>query len=91
LGGRGGGSPPPPRGGGAPPHAALVIDGVAALQAGDNPRIVREKLSGYVGPVKAKKGKAAAAPEGAGVPAQAGAWSWRASRRWSRKTVSAGC
>jgi len=54
-------------------HAALVIDGVAALQAGDNPRIVREKLAGYVGPVKAKKGQAAAAPEGAGVPAQAGA------------------
>lgn len=35
--------------------AALIIDGVAAIQAGDNPRIVREKLGGYVGPIKGKK------------------------------------
>ncbi len=37
--------------------ASLIIDGVESIQAGDNPRIVREKLMGYIGPVKGKKGK----------------------------------
>ncbi|HZS90593.1 MAG TPA: flagellar motor protein [Chloroflexota bacterium] len=38
--------------------AALIIDGVAAIQAGDNPRIVQEKLVGYVTPAKGKKAAA---------------------------------
>lgn len=37
--------------------ASLIIDGVEAIQAGDNPRIVREKLMGYIAPTKGKKGK----------------------------------
>lgn len=49
--------------------AMIIIDGVASLQAGDNPRVVREKLSGYIGSAKAKKGKATAE----GAPAAAGA------------------
>ncbi len=41
--------------------AYLIIDGVAAIQAGDNPRIVREKLAGYIAPAGAKKGAKGAA------------------------------
>lgn len=41
--------------------AYLIIDGVAAIQAGDNPRIVREKLIGYIAPSKSKKSKGGAA------------------------------
>ena len=57
--------------------AALVIDGVMAIQAGDNPRIVQEKLSGYATPTSGKKAKAATADADAGAtagaPARAGA------------------
>lgn len=46
--------------------AYLIIDGVAAIQAGDNPRIVREKLAGYIAPSpKGKKKASNADPEGA--------------------------
>ena len=34
---------------------ALIVDGVAAIQAGDNPRVVQEKLGGYLAPAKGKK------------------------------------
>ncbi len=51
---------------------ALIIDGVEAIQNGDNPRIVEDKLAGYLAPVSGKKGKKeAAAPQAA--PAAAGA------------------
>ncbi|MGH2409395.1 MAG: motility protein A, partial [Chloroflexota bacterium] len=54
--------------------ASLIVDGVAAIQAGDNPRIVQEKLAGYILPAKGKKAaKDAAAPAGAPSPAKAGA------------------
>ena len=54
--------------------AALIVDGVAAIQAGDNPRIVQEKLAGYIVPAKGKKAaKDVAAPAGAPSPAKAGA------------------
>jgi chemotaxis protein MotA len=60
---------------------ALVIDGVEAIQNGDNPRIVEDKLVGYLSPGKAKSKKAAveAAPAAvqagaaAGAPSKAGA------------------
>jgi chemotaxis protein MotA len=51
--------------------ATLIVDGVAAIQAGDNPRIVNEKLAGYVTPSRGKKGAKAAAPAGQGVAAGA--------------------
>ncbi len=47
--------------------SALIIDGVSAIQAGDNPRIVQEKLAGYITPAKSKKN----AKEGAPAAAQA--------------------
>lgn len=47
--------------------AYLIIDGVAAIQAGDNPRIVREKLIGYIAPSTSKKSKDGAA--GGAAPA----------------------
>ena len=57
--------------------AALVVDGVMAIQAGDNPRIVQEKLSGYATPGGGKKAKNAPAEAeagaAAGAPARAGA------------------
>ncbi len=54
--------------------SALIVDGVAAIQAGDNPRIVHEKLAGYMAPVKGKKAAAAAsAGAPAGAPSKAGA------------------
>lgn len=56
--------------------SALVSDGVASIQAGDNPRIVREKLAGYLAPTKGKGKKetaAAGAVEATAVPAKAGA------------------
>ena len=43
---------------------ALIIDGTLAIQAGDNPRIVKEKLGGYLSPSHGKK-KGAAEPEDA--------------------------
>jgi chemotaxis protein MotA len=51
-------------------EAALVVDGVMSIQAGDNPRIVQEKLSAYVKPSKGKKA-AKDAPAAAGAPATA--------------------
>jgi chemotaxis protein MotA len=48
--------------------SALVIDGVSAIQDGDNPRIVQEKLAGYLAP---SKGKKAAKEAAAGKSAQA--------------------
>jgi len=54
--------------------ASLIVDGVSAIQAGDNPRIVQEKLAGYILPAKGKKAaKDSAAPAGAGAAAKAGA------------------
>ena len=47
----------------------LIIDGVAAIQAGDNPRIVREKLSGYIAPSGGKKRGAKTPPADADSPA----------------------
>jgi chemotaxis protein MotA len=47
---------------------ALIIDGVEAIQNGDNPHIVEEKLAGYLTPTKGAK---AAAPDAAAA-AQAG-------------------
>jgi chemotaxis protein MotA len=41
----------------------LVVEGVMAVQAGDNPRVVREKLEAYLPP--ALRGNAAAAKGGA--------------------------
>ena len=56
---------------------ALIIDGVEAIQNGDNPRIVEDKLNGYLAPAKGKKAKGAAAPAGqtaaVGAAAKAGA------------------
>ncbi|MCS7295061.1 MAG: flagellar motor protein [Chloroflexota bacterium] len=48
----------------------LIIEGLMSIQAGDNPRIVREKLEGFLSPVQRKSGKehepaAAAAREAA--------------------------
>jgi chemotaxis protein MotA len=52
--------------------SALIVDGVAAIQAGDNPRIVQEKLAGYLAPAKGKKAAASgSAPAPAGAPAKA--------------------
>jgi chemotaxis protein MotA len=51
--------------------ATLIIDGVAAIQAGDNPRIVREKLIGYVTPARGKKAAAGGAPAAAPTQAKA--------------------
>jgi flagellar motor component MotA len=51
-----------------------VLDGVVAIQAGDNPRVIQEKLAGYLAPAKGKKaakGASAAAPSTS--PAKAGA------------------
>ncbi len=42
----------------------LILEGLAALQAGENPRIVRQKLEAYLAP-KAKGAVAKAAPAGA--------------------------
>lgn len=50
--------------------ATLIVDGVVSIQAGDNPRIVREKLAGYIGPVKGKKGAKDASADAA-APAKA--------------------
>ena len=44
--------------------STLIVDGVAALQAGDNPRIIREKLGGYVAPSAGKKGAKAEGGDG---------------------------
>ena len=55
---------------------SLIIDGVEAIQNGDNPRIVEDKLTGYLAPVATKKAKkeAAAQPVSAvGAPSKAGA------------------
>jgi chemotaxis protein MotA len=54
---------------------ALIIDGVEAIQNGDNPRIVEDKLAGYLSPGKVKSKKAAveAAPAAAQAGAAAGA------------------
>lgn len=50
----------------------LVVEGVLAVQAGDNPRIVREKLEAYLAP--AHRGHPALAEGGlAGAPAEAAA------------------
>lgn len=40
----------------------LVIEGVLAVQSGENPRLVRQKLEGMVPPMKAKKGATSEAP-----------------------------
>lgn len=49
--------------------AALIVDGVAAIQAGDNPRIVQEKLAGYVTPSRDKKAAKAGATAAQGAVA----------------------
>lgn len=55
-------------------EAALIVDGVMSIQAGDNPRIVHEKLAGYVTPASGKKAaKGASAAATAAAPAKAGA------------------
>lgn len=39
-------------------HAlAIVIEGLMSIQSGDNPRIVREKLEGFLGPAERNKGE----------------------------------
>lgn len=55
--------------------AALIVDGVGAIQAGDNPRIVQEKLAGYITPAKGKKDakEGAAAQTATSTAAKAGA------------------
>jgi chemotaxis protein MotA len=56
---------------------SLIIDGVEAIQNGDNPHVVEEKLAGYLTPAKGKGKKAtsaqAAAAQGVGAPSKAGA------------------
>lgn len=51
----------------------MLLEGILALQAGENPRILKEKLSGFL-PPKARQGaEAKAAAKGAAKPAEAGA------------------
>lgn len=57
--------------------SSLIIDGVEAIQNGDNPRIVEDKLKGYLAPASGKKAKNAAAKQSeaatAAAPSKAGA------------------
>jgi chemotaxis protein MotA len=57
--------------------SSLIIDGVEAIQNGDNPRIVEDKLKGYLAPAGGKKAKNAPAKQGeaatASAPSKAGA------------------
>lgn len=53
----------------------MIVEGVLAIQAGDNPRVLKEKLSAYVGPAKSAAkaaAKSAAAPAGARASAESG-------------------
>jgi chemotaxis protein MotA len=55
----------------------MLLEGILALQAGENPRILKEKLSGFL-PPKARaaaeaKGAGKTANKAAGLPAEAGA------------------
>jgi chemotaxis protein MotA len=47
----------------------LTLDGILAVQAGDNPRVVADKLNSYIAPVKriGEDAKAAASSAGGGV------------------------
>jgi chemotaxis protein MotA len=50
----------------------IMSEGILAIGAGDNPRVVRTKLESFLPPRARGKGEAAAAGGGAGVPAEAG-------------------
>lgn len=45
----------------------LTIEGLLAIQAGDNPRVVADKLEAFVPPEERRAAKAAAAPAGKGA------------------------
>ncbi len=51
----------------------LTLDGILAVQAGDNPRVVAEKLNSYIAPVNRLNGEAgnAEAAGGQGASAEA--------------------
>lgn len=53
----------------------MMMEGILSLQAGENPRIIKEKLSTFLSPMErgkdAKKGKPAAAPAGAAAAGSA--------------------
>jgi chemotaxis protein MotA len=49
----------------------LTIEGLLAIQAGDNPRVVADKLEAFVPPEERRAVKAAEAPAGKGAAAQA--------------------
>jgi chemotaxis protein MotA len=52
----------------------LTIEGILAIQAGDNPRVVESKLLAYVSPEeRAAEDAAESAPSGVGEPAAAAA------------------
>jgi chemotaxis protein MotA len=44
----------------------LTLDGILAVQAGDNPRVVAEKLNSYIAPLERTSGEDAGAGAGAG-------------------------
>src|SRR5664280_248995 len=46
----------------------LALSAILAIQAGDNPRIVAQKLRAHAGPEKAEKTAAESEPEGTAVP-----------------------
>jgi chemotaxis protein MotA len=52
----------------------MAIEGILAIQAGDNPRVIKEKLLAYIPPAKRTEKAAAKAAAGAGnlQPAEAG-------------------
>jgi chemotaxis protein MotA len=56
-------------------YRKLLLEGILALQSGENPRIVREKLTAFLAPNERKAGEAApsaeAAPAGKKAKAQA--------------------
>jgi chemotaxis protein MotA len=52
-------------------YRTMLMEGILALQAGENPRIVREKLTAYLPPVSAKDPKKEKAPAAAKKPAEA--------------------
>lgn len=52
-------------------YRTMIMEGVLSMQAGENPRILREKLGAFLAPEGAKKEKAEAAGAGQATPQKA--------------------
>ena len=68
----------------------MIIEGILSIQAGDNPRIVEEKLKTFLDPSERAHFEGKAAARRGGRPRGAAGGVWPGSGRTSMRT-SAGC